>query len=372
MESLLIFLVKAAAIQFMLMLFYVLLLRRDTFYKATRLYFLIGLALSFVIPLVGLSAKGLAPGMIVDIDVLRSLLSETATTQAARHSFPIGSYLTAIAMAVSLVMLIRSVRDILRIYRLPYTKCEQINGIRIKYVTTKIHPFSFGRTIYLNDSLHTSGQLDEIIRHETVHICQWHTADIVLVALNRCLFWWNPASWMLSASVRGNLEYIVDRRLIDDGVDRKSYQYNLLSISQLAYSNSFNNNFSLFNLKNRIQMMNKSATKRIYAAKWIAALPLALALVCFIGCAANSSTENAEVKAMPDTEILSVTGVTEMNLDLEPFPMVRVDGKEITKAEFDAINPNDIESISVLKDKTATATYGEKGKNGVLLITMKK
>jgi len=39
---------------------------------------------------------------------------------------------------------------------------------------------------------------------------------------------------------------------------------------------------------------------------------------------------------------------------------------------IDQINPNDIESISVLKDKSATALYGEKGKNGVILITLKK
>ncbi len=36
------------------------------------------------------------------------------------------------------------------------------------------------------------------------------------------------------------------------------------------------------------------------------------------------------------------------------------------------INPNDIESISVLKDAAAVAIYGEKAKNGVILIKMKK
>ena len=36
------------------------------------------------------------------------------------------------------------------------------------------------------------------------------------------------------------------------------------------------------------------------------------------------------------------------------------------------INPNDIESITVLKDKSATEVYGDKGKNGVIIITLKK
>ncbi|MDZ7650253.1 MAG: TonB-dependent receptor plug domain-containing protein [Cytophagales bacterium] len=37
-----------------------------------------------------------------------------------------------------------------------------------------------------------------------------------------------------------------------------------------------------------------------------------------------------------------------------------------------AINPNDIESIEVLKDADATAVYGSRGANGVVLITTKK
>lgn len=53
-------------------------------------------------------------------------------------------------------------------------------------------------------------------------------------------------------------------------------------------------------------------------------------------------------------------------------PLIFLDGQIIDKARMDAINPNDIESISVLKDKSATAVYGEKGKNGVILIVLKK
>lgn len=52
-------------------------------------------------------------------------------------------------------------------------------------------------------------------------------------------------------------------------------------------------------------------------------------------------------------------------------PLFIQDGKEITKAEMDKIDPNAIEAISVLKDKSATELYGEKGKDGVIVITMK-
>lgn len=49
-------------------------------------------------------------------------------------------------------------------------------------------------------------------------------------------------------------------------------------------------------------------------------------------------------------------------------PLVLVDGIE---REFSGINPNDIESIEVLKDAASTAIYGSRASNGVILITTK-
>lgn len=53
-------------------------------------------------------------------------------------------------------------------------------------------------------------------------------------------------------------------------------------------------------------------------------------------------------------------------------PLYIVDGKEITKSEIKDINPDLIEQIDVIKNKEFTAKYGEKGKNGVVLIKLKK
>ena len=53
-------------------------------------------------------------------------------------------------------------------------------------------------------------------------------------------------------------------------------------------------------------------------------------------------------------------------------PLYIVDGKEVTPSVMSALNPDKIERVTVLKDKSATELYGEKGKNGVLLITLKQ
>ena len=49
-----------------------------------------------------------------------------------------------------------------------------------------------------------------------------------------------------------------------------------------------------------------------------------------------------------------------------------LDGIEGSLNPLATINPNDIESVEVLKDVSATAIYGSRGANGVILITTKK
>lgn len=51
-------------------------------------------------------------------------------------------------------------------------------------------------------------------------------------------------------------------------------------------------------------------------------------------------------------------------------PLVMVDG--IETPNFNSIDPNEIENISILKDASATAVYGVRGANGVILITTKR
>ena len=51
-------------------------------------------------------------------------------------------------------------------------------------------------------------------------------------------------------------------------------------------------------------------------------------------------------------------------------PLFVVDGMMVNDIDF--VNPNDIESMQVLKDASATAIYGSRGANGVIILTTKK
>ncbi|SMG19796.1 TonB-linked outer membrane protein, SusC/RagA family [Arenibacter troitsensis] len=60
----------------------------------------------------------------------------------------------------------------------------------------------------------------------------------------------------------------------------------------------------------------------------------------------------------------SVTGSNE--------PLIVVDGVPLVSASFSTINPKDISSIDILKDASATAIYGARAANGVVIVTTKK
>ncbi|WP_114751988.1 Spy/CpxP family protein refolding chaperone [Pleomorphovibrio marinus] len=76
---------------------------------------------------------------------------------------------------------------------------------------------------------------------------------------------------------------------------------------------------------------------------------------------ASDATTNPNVK-------LRVSG------DSKNSPLMLISTKDgmVEIEDIDKINPDGISSVSVLKDKSATDKFGEKGKNGVVIITLKK
>ena len=74
--------------------------------------------------------------------------------------------------------------------------------------------------------------------------------------------------------------------------------------------------------------------------------------------------------AVPDTGKNSVNDYLKGSLYLSgASPLYVVDG--VQADNLNNLKPEDIQSISILKDKNSTALYGEKGKNGVIIVTTK-
>jgi len=95
------------------------------------------------------------------------------------------------------------------------------------------------------------------------------------------------------------------------------------------------------------------------------------------------TTAVIEYKADNNNAVIKINkGAAELNevivtypkeiVEIKPFPYVLVDGVPTDQETFKALDPDKIESVSVLKDESAKAVYGDKGKNGVIVIVTKK
>ena len=112
----------------------------------------------------------------------------------------------------------------------------------------------------------------------------------------------------------------------------------------------------------------------------------------FTGTASVVSSENIDAKAVSNVAqalIGEVSGVSVTRTNGRPgssatirirgfssiegnsAPLYVVDGVPFS-GDINAINPNDIESTTILKDASATAIYGARGANGVVLLTTRK
>lgn len=81
----------------------------------------------------------------------------------------------------------------------------------------------------------------------------------------------------------------------------------------------------------------------------------------------NIATGSGQPGSNNTTVILR--GIGSINGNVEPLFVI--DGVPMGSDNFRSINPNDIENISVLKDAGATSIYGNRGANGVIVVTTK-
>lgn len=65
-----------------------------------------------------------------------------------------------------------------------------------------------------------------------------------------------------------------------------------------------------------------------------------------------------------------VRGITTFGANTSP--LILIDNIELTSTDLACLQPDDIESFSIMKDATATALYGARGANGVIFVTTKR
>ena len=426
MSSLLLYSIKSALVQAVLYLPYVLMLRRESFFRFNRLVLLCILLLSLVLPLCNVPGMSLdrqpvvqaAQMQMLELGIPVHVLPEVqvvAEAQATNNLFTFSlfhllTFIYIIGMVALLVMRLWQVGRLQIGLRRGALWQQEEQGVHIYCHSDDVAPFSWMRNIVISrQDWEEAGR--EIVLHETGHIRAFHSWDIVLLTLVQMLQWWNPLVYMLGISLRDVHEYEADSYVLGHGVSAQGYQLLLIRKAVGSGSYTFANSFNHSLTKKRIAMMKKSKSNPWMRSKALYVIPVAALALCafatpkFVAPIEETVTnlEGKGTEKSPNLQVLeqgkkpvalkdkaqSPAGkftseeVKEQDIDAQPLIVLngkifeipekakdinrkRMDQEQITKLLN--INVENIESITVLQKDAAIAKWGDKGSNGVIEI----
>ena len=311
-----IYLIKVNLCLLVLYGFYRLILKKETAFKLNRTYLLVGLALALTIPTLRFSlpqksvpvalprvkwkalvtphhqsSKAKAPKVeLSKKDNLTANKSEKLSKVGSKRSLPVTSevvhttqssvnwfqwlkviYLIGIAVALGVFMfrLWQILRTIIN------TKAMPQKGYKVVYTYGKLPMLSFFNYLFWDNTLKlTSEQKTQIITHETAHIRQWHTLDVLLMEVFCVLFWYNPIIYWWRSALRENHEFLADEAVIQN---QNAHSYALLLLNQSLGSlpqYALGNRLVQSQIKKRIHMMTKKTMNRETYWKYMLFVPL--------------------------------------------------------------------------------------------------
>ena len=395
MTGFLIYDAKVAVLIVVFYMFYRLLLSKETFHRVNRVVLLSTALLSFILPLCVITTHQTVVLDAVPMVSVGNVQMEVAPDEQPalwQYALPL-LYIIGVVATLSHTLL--SVWRVLMLVRRS-ERIPQADGTTLCVVPDEVPPFSFCSFIVMNRNDYNTGD-SAILAHERGHIRQHHSCDVLLVDLLTALQWFNPAMWMLRADLRAIHEYEADGAVLSQGINARQYQYLLITKAASIGGYSIANGISHSTLKNRITMMLQKKSPRSRFMKLLALVP-----IVGIALALNAETVNDYVYQQPQKKVVkkgnksATTKMGNNTIEIVPSqdaaeqadpakavewvvakepdkkPIVLLEGHRITYETFTRMDPDEIASITVLKDQPAVDQYGEEARNGVILITTKK
>ena len=399
----LIYILKSAVCLSLFYLFYRLLLSKETFHRFNRIALLGILFLSLLIPFIEVTTAHQTELSQTVLTVEQLLMMAEAmnpveVTIAQPEELSI-SWVQVLLLFYLVGIIFFACRNLYSLSRLLLLiksgKRERLEGgVRLIVLEREVAPFSWMRYIVISrKDLEEDGR--EILIHEMAHIQNRHSIDLLVADI--CIFfqWFNPGIWLLKQELQNIHEYEADETVINEGIDAKDYQLLLIKKAVGTRLYSMANSFNHSKLKKRITMMLKEKSNPWARLKYLYVLPLAaIAVTAFarpeiserveeisavkvndLAAILEARSEENVVTASVDTakNKVVVVGVGTMPKDSskEKTPLVIINGKESDRAVVDALDPSRIENISVLKNENAVKIYGEKAKDGAMIIQLK-
>lgn len=89
----------------------------------------------------------------------------------------------------------------------------------------------------------------------------------------------------------------------------------------------------------------------------------------------ENNNYGSDPNRLPDLQVRGTTSITALQDGSDAmlnYPLIIMDGFEITLRRMLDLNPEEVESVTLLKDGAATAIYGSRGANGIIVITSRE
>jgi TonB family protein len=280
MEGIALFLLKSAAWLSGFTLCYILLLRKERFFRLKRAYLLAGMVLSLLFPLITVHYRVELPAPVVqqvNAAAVDTVLQPTAMpgTREGKQLLQLFLLLYATGMMLLLCRTLFYFHSLHRVIRSASVEREgELLLVRTEKYTSA---FSFFNYVFINLSV-SEQEVREILNHEMVHHKNKHWFDLLIVEVMSLIQWMNPFAWVYSALVRQNHEHLADEEALQNSSDPAAYRAALLNQVFNARLLSLSNSFSFSFNTNRFEMMKKIAFSPYRKLKLLIVLPLAAAL----------------------------------------------------------------------------------------------
>lgn len=329
MNIAIIYMIKAALYLVAFYLVYVILLSRDTSYGRNRIFILLSVLLSMILPLITLHTS-----RPMDIQIFGKMLDEVFITATSEEISAFGSWFSAPNFVITIyiiyltgaaLLILKLLADLLNLVFLISRKKETGSRI-IRFRSFNTAGFSAMGYIFLNSRL-SDEELSEIIRHEENHLRRNHFIDIILIEAIKAFQWFNPAIYLLDRSLRAIHEYQADQECLKAGIPVVSYQSLLLN--QVFRSKTFNltNSFSNPSLiRKRMVMMTKKRTPSLANLKILLAIPvtgmISLAISAYAEIPDTSGRNNVTVTQTSSNQTENQLNKNNDEPDTEPYVQV--------------------------------------------------
>lgn len=172
-------------------------------------------------------------------------------------------WIVIIYSLVTLLFLLRTLLGLRSLYLIhKRSRSSGTPGLRLLPGTGEA--FTFGKTVYLSESVFYAADADVILEHEQTHARELHTFDALAIELFRAFLWFHPLAWWIREQTLLNLEYLADAAVLRAGYDKRDYQLSLVAHQQgVDFRTSLLPQFAAKGLKRRIKMMGFRAGSQV-------------------------------------------------------------------------------------------------------------